>query len=162
MTQIVAQRSWSRAFANDGPRSARSAYYATLVILAAGAVMFVALVAVSIAMAKFAPFIAVVALVAIFGVPQAAAAMALGSRRTWLRVIGIVVALAIALVAALFVGAIVLQAFLMIAGTFKGSFGDVYDTIGVFASLVAAAPLLFFDGRAVWFGIRELLEQRSG
>lgn len=154
---MIAQRVWAAPF-SDGSRAARSAYVATLVILAAGAVMFVALVAVSIATAKFAPFILVIALVALFGVPQGVAAIALRSPRTWLRVIGVLLALAIALVAALFVGAVAVQAVLMLAGTFRGSFGDVYDTIGVFGSLLAALPLVFLDGRAVFFGVRELLE----
>lgn len=155
------------AFWTRGPRAYRQAVIAALVELAAGiAVTLFVLIAFLAAPASsnFAwsgpftmkdgrpsPLTAMLLFTGIVVVAQAGAAILLARRNAWLRVLGILVALAFASVCLFFVGAIVVE---FVAGLVTGrppSMGDQFDQIGVFASLVPATAVLVLNLRAAYF-----------
>lgn len=156
-----------------GPRAARSAFIAMLLEFVFGlvlcAVVFLVLASTATSLTdlvvmpgsgKPTPFVASLVLTAMVVVIQGGVGIALGQRHAWLRVVGILVALGIAAVCALFLGAFAIGLALDAAtGRFRG--GDVYDQIGVYVSLLPALAVLILNGRAAFFAARELMGRAS-
>jgi multisubunit Na+/H+ antiporter MnhC subunit len=154
---------------SSSPRSARLVFIAMLLELGVGLVVSaVVLVAFAPSAASLAglvwmptgsptPFISALLLTAIVVATQGGAAIALRQQHVWLRVVGLVVALAIGIVCALFLLAIVIEFATKAARcTLAGSGGDVYDQIAVYASILPALAVLILNGRAAFFAAREL------